>query len=107
MNKRLKLFSTFILISSLVGVVSCNNNANSNSNEVSSVETSSTQETSSNNQVKDEYFVTYNLNYEGAQDARVVTVKNGKRATNWKATRPGYSLVGWYSDVSTIYFWSW
>ena len=100
MNKRLKLFSTFILISSLVGVVSCNNNANSNSNEVSSVETSSTQETSSNNQVKDEYSVTYNLNYEGAQDARVVTVKNGKRATNWKATRPGYSLVGWYSDAT-------
>lgn len=99
MKKRLKLFSTFILISSLVGVVSCNND-NPNSNEVSSIETSSNQETSSNNQVKDEYSVTYNLNYEGAQDTRVVTVKNGKRATNWKATRPGYSLVGWYTDAA-------
>ncbi len=50
---------------------------------------------------KDEYTVTYNLNYDGAPDARVVTVKANTRTSNWRATRKGYTLEGWYTEKST------
>ncbi len=46
---------------------------------------------------KDKYDVTYDLNYDGGQ-SKVVQVKANTRATNWKASRSGYTLAGWYTD---------
>lgn len=48
--------------------------------------------------VKEEYTFTYKLNYEGAGADKVVKVKHGRRANNWKASRAGYTLEGWYLD---------
>ncbi len=47
--------------------------------------------------VKDKYDVIYDLNYEGGQ-TKTVQVKANTRATQWKATRSGYTLAGWYTD---------
>ena len=43
------------------------------------------------------YMVTYELNYEGA-DAREMSVAEGRRAYQWRASRDGYELEGWYTD---------
>lgn len=45
----------------------------------------------------DYYTVTYDLNYDGAAN-RTYTVQNGVKIHNWKATRDGYRLTGWYTD---------
>ena len=87
MKTKFKILSTMALLGTLVGITACGQNPTSSDSTV----TSDTQE------VKDEYTVTYDLNYEGSSP-RVVTVKNGRRATNWKATRAGYTLDGWYLD---------
>lgn len=46
---------------------------------------------------KDEYTVTFELNYEGAKP-RVDTVKAGGRANYYAARRNGYTLVNWYTS---------
>jgi uncharacterized repeat protein (TIGR02543 family) len=43
------------------------------------------------------YIVTYELNYEGAE-AREMTVVEGRKAKQWRASRDGYELEGWYMD---------
>lgn len=43
------------------------------------------------------YMVTYELNYEGA-DAREMSVVEGRKASQWRASRDGYELEGWYTD---------
>lgn len=43
------------------------------------------------------YMVTYELNYDGAE-AREMTVAEGKKALQWRASRDGYELEGWYTD---------
>ena len=46
---------------------------------------------------KDNYDITYELNYDGS-GSRVYSVQSGAKAVDWKATRAGYLLVGWYTD---------
>lgn len=55
--------------------------------------------------VKDEYTFTYDLNYEGAPENRVVTIKANSRAGYWSAKRSGYSLDNWYTtkDLTTAF----
>lgn len=43
------------------------------------------------------YMVTYELNYDGAE-AREISVTEGTKATQWRASRDGYELEGWYTD---------
>ena len=50
--------------------------------------------------VKEEYTFTYKLNYEGAGEDKVITVKHGRRSNNWKASRTGYTLDGWFLDAA-------
>lgn len=45
------------------------------------------------------YTVSYNLNYKGG-DTREYSVRSGTSAPDWKATRDGYYLNGWYTDAS-------
>lgn len=53
----------------------------------------------SDNSVADgqRYMVTYELNYDGAE-AREMSVTEGRNATQWRASRDGYELEGWYTD---------
>lgn len=55
--------------------------------------------------VKDEYTFIYDLNYEGAPENRVVTIKANSRAGYWSAKRSGYSLDNWYTtkDLTTAF----
>ena len=46
---------------------------------------------------KGDYDITYELNYDGS-GTRVYSVQSGAKAVDWKATRAGYLLVGWYTD---------
>lgn len=50
-----------------------------------------------NDTAKSDYDITYELNYEGST-SRVYPVQSGAKAVDWKATRAGYLLVGWYTD---------
>ncbi len=43
------------------------------------------------------YMVTYELNYDGAE-AREMSVTEGRKAKQWRASRDGYELEGWYTD---------
>lgn len=44
------------------------------------------------------HMVTYELNYDGAEEAREMSVAEGRKATQWRAYRDGYELEGWYTD---------
>lgn len=50
-------------------------------------------------ELRQEYLITYNLNYEGAA-SRAVRVPIGAKAVEWKASRTGYRLAGWYTDAA-------
>ena len=43
--------------------------------------------------------ITYHLNYEGAEN-REVEIYSGTYAVDWKASRDGFKLDGWYSDAA-------
>ena len=49
-------------------------------------------------ELREEYLITYNLNYEGAA-TRMVRVPAGAKAVDWKVSRTGYRLSGWYTDA--------
>ena len=44
------------------------------------------------------YVVSYDLNYDGG-GARSMHMPAGTEVADWKATREGYNLTGWYSDA--------
>lgn len=52
-------------------------------------------------ETKSAYSVTYDLNYEGGT-TRTVSVPAGTRATNWRATRSGHTLDGWYEEKECV-----
>ncbi len=49
--------------------------------------------------VAKKYNVTYNLNYDGAT-SRVHAYQEGVTPMDWKATREGYNIDGWYTDAA-------
>lgn len=49
------------------------------------------------------FYVTYNLNYEGAPEPEVVAVVKGNKAQDKKPTRAGYTFQKWYAHIDYIY----
>lgn len=47
---------------------------------------------------KANYNVTYDLNYEGGEK-RIQSYQSGITAIDWKASRDGYNIQGWYLDA--------
>ena len=52
--------------------------------------------------VNKSFKVTFELNYDGAPEATVVSVLQGKTAEDPEAERSGYTLVGWYTNRDYI-----
>lgn len=46
---------------------------------------------------KTSYDIVYDLNYEGETN-RIVNIPSGAAVIDWQPSRPGYELVGWYTD---------
>ena len=85
-----KLGKAFILGASCCCLLTGCNNGSGGGNA------SSDNSASSQNEVKDYYTMTFDLNYEGST-AKSIQVKAGTRASKYKATRSGYTLDNWYN----------
>ena len=48
-------------------------------------------------ELKAEYSINYNLNYQDGP-TRTVNVQAGRKAVDWNTTRAGYDFLGWYID---------
>ena len=55
----------------------------------------------SKSEVKSSYTFTYDLNYVGSQN-RTISLGAGKKASNYKASRYGYELEGWFCEKECI-----
>lgn len=99
--KKSKIYLCLLAGTTILTLAGCGSKKDSSSLSSGNATLSSDLSENVSSEQKSSYNVTYDLNYEGGT-TRTINVAAGTRATNWRATRSGYTLEGWYEEAECV-----